>query len=458
MCGLLMLSLAGCQGPRDQLREFDLLYTGGDWEGAWMFTETLPEPSDPPAKDDLLWALQRAMVERQRQHYEASNEWFNRAEAILKHFDFDRGALDGVGSTLVNENTIPYRGTAYDAIMVNTYKALNYMALGEDEAARVEFNRAMDRQRRAREHFAKEIAEQKEALQEKQTNPSVDYDKTLNSEETQDAIRDKYHSLYEFEAYPDFVNPFATYVAGLFFAMTGDPGKAIDLLKESAGMVSDNQTLMQDFEAVDRWLERGRPMDPMVWVIYENGVGPIKEEFRVELPLYLVSDEVYYAGIALPQLALRPPATQTLSIQAQDDWVDAEIVVDMDRVIQTEFAKVFPGILTRALISAAAKVVVQEALTDKGTMEAHLMGFAAALYSMVTTAADLRIWTSLPKEFQVVRVPMPEDGTVMIRLSGDQPGLVEIPSCQYALIYVKKVSPCSEPVIEVLTRGPANIP
>ena len=454
----LMLGAIGCNGPRDRLHRFDQLYTQGDWEGAWTFIESLPEPSDPPATDDLLWALQRAMVERQRQNYEASNVWFDRAEAMLKHFDFDSGVLDGVGSTLVNENTIPYRGTTYDGIMVNTYKALNYMVLGQDDAARVEFNRAMERQRRARERFNEEIAREKAELAKKRSNKSVDYDKTLDSESTQDKIRAKYGNLYAFKAYPDFVNPFATYVAGIFFAMTGDPGKAIDLLKESAGMVSGNETLMQDFEAVDRWLEQGRPMAPMVWVVYENGVGPIKEEFRVELPLYLVSDEVYYAGIALPKLALRPQATRTLSVQAQEDWIDAETVADMDRVIQTEFAKVFPGILTRALISAAAKVVVQEALTDRGTMEAHLMGFAAALYSMATTAADLRIWTSLPKEFQVARVPMPEDGRVMIRLSGDQPSRVDIPPCQYALVYVKKVSASSEPVIEVLTYGTVITP
>ncbi len=455
LCGLL-LGAMGCTGARNQLQKFDRHYSKGDWEATWAYTEELPQPSETPAKDDLLWALQRGMVERQRQNYEASNTWFDRAEGMIQYFDYDSGTLDVVGSTLVNENVLPYRGAAYDGIMVNTYKALNYMALGDDDSARVEFNRAMERQRRARERFAKEIAQQQKELDKKKTNRSVDYDKTLDSENTQSVIRSKYSSLYNFEAYPDFVNPFSTYLGGVFFAMTADPDKAVDLLKESAGMVVDNETVMQDFADVDRWLDSGRSLQPAVWVIYENGLGPVKEEFRVDLPLYLVSKDVYYAGIALPKITPRSQATSKLQVQDQNDWVDSEVISEMDRVIQTEFAKVFPGILARALVSAAARVVVQEALTDRGSTEAQLMGFAASIYSYATTAADLRMWTGLPKDFQVARVPMPEDGLLNIRLAGDAPRDLEIPPCRYALVYVKKVAAGAEPVIEIMTRGGAN--
>ncbi len=454
MLGLLPLMAAlGCNGPRDRLARFDHLYTQGDWNGAWTCVQEVPEPGNPPKGNDLLWALQRATVQRELQDYQTSNQWFDKAEDMMKYYDLGSKALDGVGSTLVNENTIPYRGSTYDGIMVNTYKALNYMALGQDDAARVEFNRAVERQRRARERFNAEIQREKAENDEKKTNKSVDYDKTLNNDATEEKIRAKYASLYEFEAYPDFVNPFATYIAGIFFTMIDDPDKAIDLLKESAGMVGSSQTIMEDFAGVDQWLSEGKPIPPCVWVIYENGVGPIKEEFRVDLPLYMVSKDVLYAGIALPKLTPRSLATRDLTVKSGETWVRTEEVADMDRVIQTEFAKVFPGILARALISAAAKVVMQDTLTDRGGMGGQLMGLAAAIYSQVTTAADCRIWTSLPKDFQVARVPMPKDPQLQIRLDGGEPREVSIPACRYALVYVKKVAAGADPVIEVMTRG-----
>lgn len=41
--------------------------------------------------------------------------------------------------------------------MVNTYKALNYASLHDSANTRVEFNRALDRQRRAKDYFRSEI-------------------------------------------------------------------------------------------------------------------------------------------------------------------------------------------------------------------------------------------------------------------------------------------------------------
>jgi len=55
-------------------------------------------------------------------------------------------------------------GYAYDKVMMNAYKALNYIQLGDRDAARVELNRALQRQRDAVADNAKRIeAAQEEA-------------------------------------------------------------------------------------------------------------------------------------------------------------------------------------------------------------------------------------------------------------------------------------------------------
>ena len=65
----------------------------------------------------------------------------------------------------VNDTTSPYIGTQYDGVMANTYKAIDYLALGDNEGARVEFNRAIDRQRRAKAYYAELIEKNREAIE-----------------------------------------------------------------------------------------------------------------------------------------------------------------------------------------------------------------------------------------------------------------------------------------------------
>lgn len=121
----------------------------------------------------------------------------------------------------------------------------------------------------------------------------------------------------------------------------------------------------------------------------------------------------------------------------------------MERVIQTEFNKDFRGILARALISAAAKAIAQAALRrqDNGAILAALV----AVYSFATTAADVRIWSALPKDFQVARLPVPDDRKLVINSAGGAPLVIDIPACTYAIVYIKIITAGSMPVYEVLT-------
>ena len=454
MIGLLVsigIQLSGCNAPQSQLAEFNRLYEGGNFGGAEAYLQKKVKTRPFAAGENLLWAVQLGLVERICKNHSLSNQWFDTAENLSQAFDGDIKSLDVVGTTVINDNATPYRGESYDMIMVNTYKALNFMAMGKDDLARVEFNRALERQMRAREQFNKEIQKRKDQMEKDAQGKKVNLKKSLADPNTEANIRAQYPNLYDFRAYPDFVNPMATYMAGVFFMMTRDPAKAVDLIKESTGMVPDNAAIAEDFKAVQQWLDLGRAPAPCVWVVYENGLGPVKEEFRVDLPLWLVSNEMIYAGIALPRLASRDQAADCVQVNAAGTWVRTQVVADMDRVIQTEFSKDFPGVLARAILAASAKAVVQHTLLDREAASGQFLGMIMAGYTAATTVADVRIWSGLPKEFQVARVPMPAQGRLEIRVAEKS---IEIPinSCQYALVYVKMVSHRTEPLWEVVTR------
>lgn len=458
LCFILITAvfITGCNAPKSNLLKFNNSFRTDylnslNFDNSAEFAQSKISKGKNPKGEDLLWSMQLGCIERIKQNYRQSNEYFDKSEEMLNFFDYQNETVDSAAAIAVSENIIPYVGQEYDGIMINTYKALNFMALGENDLARVEFNRALDRQRRAKEKFAKEIKKLQDDLNEADEKKDSQVKKSVENPETRQLIADRYPGLYNFESYPDFVNPFTTYVAGVFFNLVGDYSKASSLLKESYGMVSDNDFMAEDLALTEQVLDGRKELKDMVWVIFENGMGPIKEEFRIDIPLFIETERVKYVGIALPKLNFREQAYPYLSITAGGSNYKTQYVAHMDRVVQTEFNKDFKGTLTRAIISTTSKAVAQYALEKKGDSSAKLASLLVAAYSFATTAADVRIWTTLPKDFQVARFTIPADRIITIEPPGAESFQIKIPTCKNSLVYVRIPFRSAKPVYDLIT-------
>ncbi len=446
-----LILLTGCNAPKDNLTVFNRLYQADDYQASCNYAQSKISKSKLPKSDDLLWTLQLASLERFNHDYAKSTAHFDAAEDMLKHFDLrDSDATDAVGAMAINDNIVPYKGQEYDGVMVNTYKALNFMAEKKMDLARVEFNRALDRQRRAEEKFGKEIAKLQQEVAKKQQQDQ-NLKKNVDNPEIESSIQKCYPDLYAFEAYPDFVNPFTTYLAGIYFGLAGDYSQSNFLFKESLGMVKNNDYIAEDLKISEDILAGIKTFKNTTWLIYENGLGPIKDEFRVDLPLFIVTEKILYTGIALPMLEFRPSASEYLKIEAGGQTYNTAVVASMDRVIQTEFKKDYQAILLRAIVSAVAKATAQYMFQDNNRDSGTLLAIGMAVYNFTTTAADVRIWTTLPKEFQIARFTTPEDRKVKITPSGMGPFSVDIPCCNNSIIYVKIPSRNAKTIVDVMT-------
>ena len=447
-----VLFFAACNAPKSNLKKFDGFFASGAYDKSVEFAQSKLGKGEKNKREDLLWTMQLGAVERLRRNHETSVNYFDKSEELLNEYDTHNKALDTIGSTVVNENIVPYLGEEYDGVMVNTYKALDFMTLKKDDLARVEFNRALDRQRRSKEKFAKEIAKLDEEIQQQeQGKDGSQVRQNVENPQVDAIIAEKYPNLSAFEAYPDFVNPFTTYIAGVYFNLVGDHTKAVDLLKESYGMVPDNRYVAEDLAVTEKVLDGQQALENTVWVIFENGLGPTKKEIRLDLPLFLVTREVKYVGIALPKLEFREQAFPSLWIKAGQANYETLPVADMDRVVQTEFKKDFKGILTRAIISATIKAAAQYAMQNQNSSGGSMASIFMAVYSFATTAADVRIWTTLPKDFQVARFGIPEDRSIRIHPSGGTPFDVKISDCKNAIVYVRIPFAQAVPVYDLIT-------
>lgn len=426
-------------------------FVAGDYMASAQIS--VKEKSKTAEIDDanLLPTLQAANSYLFAKEYKSSVELLDEAEAIIKFHHQKTIALstsDYLTGVMLNDAARDYQASISEAIMVNTYKALDYMALKEPQKVRVELNRAVDRVRRAKETYAELIAKQREAIaQKKREQGSNAIDNTLNNQQVKSIIAKNYSSLGQYAVYPEFVNPFTLYLAGLYFAIEGDYSKSSSLLKEVYGMVPSNKTVESDFEMVEYALAGRAIKERYVWVIYENGLAASKKEFKINVPIYLASNKVIYTGIALPQMSRGSSASEAINVLSDGKSLSKTSVVgDMESVILTEFNYTYNDILTRALLSAAIKTYAQyEAKRDN-----PYLGLAAAAFQLLTTHADIRSWNTLPKDFQVTKVKIPKSNKLLLR-TGAHNIDVEIPkSAKHAIVYVKIAAATSRPSVTVM--------
>ena len=438
----------------------DKITTGQLQAAVEMAKEKADVDPETGHSEDLLWSLEAAALLRMTEDYKQSTAFLDDAEALMKAEDtedFVGSAVDSVGSILLNDSAADYEQAHYDGIMANSYKALNFMFEGDIANARVEWNRVDDRQRRAAEEFAEKIAQLKEeqekeaAEQQKKSGNNNDEKTTEQSlSEAERILLTQGVDMSQWNTYKDYVNPFSTYMHGLFFLVNAqgrsDFSKSYDSLKRAASMTGSN-IAKDDMKLVDD-LRKGRKsiknVKPTVWVVFENGLGPKKEEVRIDLPVFLASNNVAYSGMALPKIVERTQAYPTLNVNGTQTAVLAE----MDRVVQAEFKAEFPYILSREVTRTVWKTVAQKQMAD----ESQLAGWIAAAAQIASTSADLRMWNSLPKDFQLAKMRKPKNGTLTITAQGmTAPVNVELdPDAQFSIVYVRAMSPLSVPTIDVI--------
>lgn len=448
----IILLLTGC-AQKSEFMQQDLLQGQGMYRDAIVEADESMDHDDFKANNNLLWNLNLGYDNFMMSYDKNSTKAFDDSERLMKMHREQILASDvsqTLSSILVNDNTRPYIGKEYDGIMVNTYKALNYLEKKDFDGARVEFNRAIDRQRRAKEFFAKSIKKQEDAIAEEEQNQrdkggSMNVDRSLQNS---DAILNKaYPELNAYKTYPQFINPTTNYLAGLFALYNGDVTKGEFLLKETKAMLRSSDAVSRDYAEAQVIYEHHKKSDKaLVWVIFENGQAPILKEMRIDFPAWIFSNRLAYVSLALPRLVPRQKALDYIEVNGQE----SQFLCSMEQVIQTEFKQEYPSILGRALLSAMTKTVIQY----EANQQNEWAGLAASVYQIVSTSADTRIWSALPKEVQIVRMKRPKDGNLVIK----QPNNtiikeISLPNYQQTLVYVRIPTNTAKATIRVMPLG-----
>jgi hypothetical protein len=379
---------------------------------------------------------------------------------------------DTFRALLVNDAQRKYQPLMSEAVLVNTYKALAFLADGAPDDARIEFNRADDRTRRAVDYFSAEIAAQQDALAAEAassgSNRAALVQKSLNSSQLQKAVANQYPPVSGWSVFPEFIVPVSTYLHGLYFLANAIDGSDLERaaisLKRVAEMENYSTVLAKD-AALASDLASGKrnraDLAPQVWIVYENGLGPVLEESRIDVPLFIATGGrgPLYFSVALPRYAPRPAVPGHLQVSVDSgSVVETEQISTMGSVINTEVQERFPGVLARAIASATFKAIIQ---TQAAEHLGPLGQLGAAIFSLATTQADLRRWQALPNHWQAVRLDRPQSGVMTLGQSNGRPlGTLQVPDQPFTLIYVKRptaMAPATVVTIDLQGKQPASL-
>ena len=415
---------------------------------------------------NLLTSLQVGMALRAAGGYEASQTAFDRAESgLLWKSDAITSVeqLLSAGFTLVtNDLARPYQGNIYDGVLVNTFKAMNAMYLGDMNRARVELNRSDQRQTNAVEQLAIKVR----ALGE--DDPKDEKNREIHAEriggalgeiwKTDSPVAERLSAVEALEEYRDLRNPFTDWLHGIFRLATGDANMASNLFRDAAVLDRrKNQHVLADFLQAEEAAGGSARAPDRIWIIHEDGRGPTLEEFRFVFPVD-TSDGTILMSIALPEFVVGVPAVDALIVNADGRNYRTEPLLNVDRYAATEFRAGYAAVVGKAVAATVIRAILQTAAQKEaekiGKWGRMLLNTGSTIGAAVLTRADTRMWHSLPKSIGVASLPRPSDGKLLITTTDGwtvYDGL--LPAGDFVLITVKTVRRDTLPATHVTAFG-----
>lgn len=380
------------------------------------------------SKSRLLYGMDRGMTLQLAGDYQQSSAVLEQAEEEVERL-YTRTVRSETAAFLTNDNALPYEGDAYEHVMINVVKALNYAAQGQLQESLVEARR-------------------------------IDHRLNVLTDKTKD--KNGYHE-----------DGFARYLTGILYEATGDVNnafiayrKAYDAYEAMQGWSSTpmphqlRADLLRTAEALhltNEFEEYRRLFPDTVWqtsaaqqdlaqvvLISYNGRAPRKEDRYLDLPISMDAlqlvllnrglsqasrrqnrgvDSVLYGlngrvvRVALPRLVTQKtqvPAEQLTLVgeTGRQIVISSEMGQNMSALADKSLSDRLPGIIVKALARAAVKFTMAEGATigaqqasgkDAGPWVGLIVGLLTKWWAVASEEADKRSWQTLPDEIHIAR-------------------------------------------------------
>ncbi len=417
--------LSACANKREEMQV--AWYAGDNVKAQTKALEILDNKKE--GTDALINMFEAASTSRGAGDFKKSKELLKDAYTLVKQYDEEAevSISKETLAVLINQTMLPYRGYYYDRIMMSAYQALNYMQLGETENAKRELRRLYSFQKDAQYENQKRIEKEKEKLDAELAKNKSGFsitDTISNNEKLGTELTTHYGSSYQKNAHSAaklFSNAFAYWLNGIYLAANAHDSAELESARkflEFANGATDakNPFIAIDLMTIEKNAPEAKKTNGVTYVIYEAGSAPIRKSFRVELPLMLINSKLPHVSMNFPYLKMQDSYVANIRVQAGSQSFYTECIADMDAIIKNEFDINLPMVITKTILGAAIKAgasaAVQNSIGDDSTR--LVAGIGLGLLQASINNADLRTWSTLPKQISIARVETPANGSVTV--------------------------------------------
>ena len=431
ICFVSIVVLTGCQTHTSQTRNIRTHWNVGNTANAELTVSEIAK-DETNGTDALIWKLEEGAIARANGNLKKSVEAFSQAQALIEKFESqpEISISEETQAILTNQSYITYKGYAYDKIMLSVYQALNHIEQKKFDDASVDLKRLEFYQSDAERANKSRIADEQKAIAEaKKKNQIASYNtnRTLNNQQVASVFKKYYGDAYNADtsaqqAKAIYVNPFAYWLAGLYFANrpldASDKNRASDMFRLGSEMLANkSEVFAKDFKMAED-LANGKIKKPtnLTYIIYETGSAPIRNQFKINLPIYIVARNVPHISMNFPYLTKMQSYTADLNVVANGKQVKFDTLANIDAIVEREFNSNLPMVITKTIISSAIKAGTQYAAARAvgDGWEGLAVNIAGSIYQSLINDADLRTWTTLPKYIKVARIETPQNATINI--------------------------------------------
>lgn len=335
--------------------------------------EQLKVEAQKPTDDQLVYLFDYGTALQLSGDYSKSNKAFLHAEELSEVKDY-HSISRITGSLLLNEGMVQYKGEDYEKVLVNAMLAINFLMMGDLDAALVETRK----------------------------------------------LNEKLYK-YKFEAKRNYEqNPFAFYLAALIWEADKKWDDAYLDYKKAYELVPQVPYLREDLirsaknarrhSELEKWkkqfptVKEQAKWDPRKYgelvLIYQQGWGPRKQP-HPEAPRFPTLRPVNSFTQQAQLIVEKGPTERTQRIYSVEDVA----IKTLDDAYGPLIAKRMAGLATKAVVA------------DQLRQKNELLGELAWIGMNLADRADLRQWSTLPESFQVAKVRL-KPGTYRVKVDG----------------------------------------
>ncbi len=405
---LLLVVLSGCALPTfyERFYEFNRTISDGNLKAAEEMIEKNAAKYEK-GRLQFLFEVNAGLVLSMQGKFKESNEHFEKADLFVE--DFRKKVVEEGAALLLNPNLSTYRGEDHEILMVNYYKAVNYLQMGDNENALVEARRMNLRLQSLSDKYKSEKKYKKDAFIHLLMGLVYDAGGEYNN-----AFIAYRNALIIYEN--EFNDMFKL---GVPKQLKHDLIRTADL----SGLYNERESYKAKFSINYQRPDKDEANLVLLW---NNGLGPIKDEWGINFaiiygtggwvtfvnkdygmtfPFYIGDSNLSgltWIKVVFPKYVERPELFTSAQMLYRDqvfafnriENINAISFKVLEERMMLEFGK---SLLRVALKQAAAAGVRQD---NEG------LGVALSLLGSASESADTRNWQTLPHSIYYARIPV----------------------------------------------------